>query len=551
MSAAQSTDVIIIGTGLAGLVAANELAERGVSVMLIDQEGEQNLGGQAFWSFGGLFMVDTPLQRRLGIKDSLELALQDWMGAAGFDREEDGWPKKWAEAYVHFAATEKYDWLHKKGLRFFPVVGWAERGGYGAIGHGNSVPRFHVTWGTGPAVIEPFAEGVKEAAKRGLIQFKFRHRVTGLIMVNGGVKGVRGTILEPSPVKRGEKSPDTVIGDFSVEAQAVVIASGGIGANHDLVRANWPLRLGSPPQHMLSGVPEHVDGRMLETAKNAGASLINPDRMWHYTEGIKNWAPIWKDHGIRILPGPSSMWFDATGKRLPVPLFPGFDTLGTLGHLMQTGYDYSWFILNQTIIKKEFALSGSEQNPDLTDKKWQAVIKRAFGKRATEPVEAFKEKGEDFVVADNLPALVNGMNKLTPAALLNVDDIEREIMARDSQLDNACCKDAQIAAIRNARKYIGDKLIRAAPLHKLLDPKAGPLIAVRLHILTRKTLGGLETNLQGQVLNAAGTPIEGLYAAGEAAGFGGGGMHGYRALEGGFLGGCIFSGRIVGRSVKI
>jgi uncharacterized protein len=446
MSPAQSTDVIIIGTGLAGLVAANELAERGVAVMLIDQEGEQNLGGQAFWSFGGLFMVDTPLQRRLGIKDSLELALQDWMGAAGFDREEDGWPKKWAEAYVHFAATEKYDWLHKKGLRFFPVVGWAERGGYGAIGHGNSVPRFHVTWGTGPAVIEPFAEGVKEAAKRGLIQFKFRHRVTGLIMVNGGVKGVRGTILESSPVKREEKSPDTVIGDFSIEAQAVVIASGGIGANHDLVRANWPERLGSAPRHMLSGVPEHVDGRMLETAKNAGASLINPDRMWHYTEGIKNWAPIWKDHGIRILPGPSSMWFDATGKRLPVPLFPGFDTLGTLGHLMRTGYDYSWFILNQTIIKKEFALSGSEQNPDLTDKKWQEVIKRAFGKRATEPVETFKEKGEDFVVADNLP---------------------------------------------------------------------------------------------------------GLYAAGEAAGFGGGGMHGYRALEGGFLGGCIFSGRVVGRSVKI
>jgi hypothetical protein len=473
------------------------------------------------------------------------------MGTAGFDREEDGWPKMWAEAYVHFAATEKYDWLHKKGLRFFPVVGWAERGGYGAIGHGNSVPRFHVTWGTGPAVIEPFVEGVGEAAKRGLIQFKFRHRVNELIVVNGSVRGVRGTILEQSLVKRGEKSPDTVIGDFTVEAQAVVIASGGIGANHDLVRANWPQRLGSAPQHMLSGVPEHVDGRMLETAKNAGASLINPDRMWHYTEGLTNWAPIWKDHGIRILPGPSSMWFDATGKRLPVPLFPGFDTLGTLGHLMRTGYDYSWFILNQTIIKKEFALSGSEQNPDLTDKKWQAVIKRAFGRRATEPVEAFKEKGEDFVVADNLSALVNGMNKLTPAALLNVDDIKREIMARDSQLDNACCKDAQIAAIRNARKYIGDKLIRAAPLHKLLDPKAGPLIAVRLHILTRKTLGGLETNLEGQVLNGAGAPIEGLYAAGEAAGFGGGGMHGYRALEGGFLGGCIFSGRIVGRSAKI
>jgi uncharacterized protein len=545
----QSTDVIVIGAGLAGLVAANELAEKGITVMLVDQEGEQNLGGQAFWSFGGLFMVNTPLQRRLGIKDSLELALQDWMGTAGFDRAEDLWPRKWAEAYVHFAATEKYDWLHKKGLRFFPVVGWAERGGYGAIGHGNSVPRFHITWGTGPGVVEPFAEGVKEAAKKGLIQFKFRHRVNELVVVNGRVKGVSGTILEPTDVKRGEKSPNTVIGDFSFEAQAIVIASGGIGANHELVRKNWPERLGKAPQYMLSGVPEYVDGRMLDIAKNAGASLINPDRMWHYTEGIKNWAPIWKDHGIRILPGPSSMWFDALGKRLPVPLFPGFDTLGTLQHLMHTGHDYSWFILNQKIIKKEFALSGSEQNPDLTDKKWRDVIKRAGGKKATGPVEAFKEKGEDFVVADNLPALVNGMNQLTPSALLNIEDIERELKARDSQLDNAFCKDAQITAIRNARNYIGDKLIRAVPLHKILDPAAGPLIAVRLHIVTRKTLGGLETNLQGQVLNAAGAPIDGLYAAGEAAGFGGGGMHGYRALEGSFLGGCIFSGRTVGRSI--
>ena len=549
MSQLLSADVVVIGAGLAGLVAANELAEKGATVIVLDQEGEQNLGGQAFWSFGGLFLVNTPLQRRLGIRDSLELAMQDWMGTAGFDRQEDHWPKKWAEAYVHFAATEKYDWLHKKGLRFFPVVGWAERGGYGAIGHGNSVPRFHITWGTGPAVVEPFAEGVKHAAKKGLVQFRFRHRVNELIVVNGSVKGVSGTILEPTLVKRGEKSPDLVVGDFSFTAQAVVIASGGIGANHELVRKNWPERLGKAPQHMLSGVPEHVDGRMLGIATNAGANLINPDRMWHYTEGLTNWAPIWKDHGIRILPGPSSMWFDATGKRLPVPLFPGFDTLGTLQHLMQTGYDYSWFILNQKIIKKEFALSGSEQNPDLTDKKWQEVIKRAFGKRATEPVEAFKEKGEDFVVADTLSGLVSGMNKLTPAPLLKLDDIERAIRARDAQLDNAFCKDAQLAAIRNARNYIGDKLIRAVPVHKLLDPGAGPLIAVRLHILTRKTLGGLETNLLGQVLNAAGEPMDGLYAAGEAAGFGGGGMHGYRALEGSFLGGCIFSGRTVGRSI--
>lgn len=543
------TDTIVIGAGLSGLVAAAELTAQGIKVILVDQEGEQHLGGQAFWSFGGLFMVDSPLQRRLGIKDSLELALQDWMGTAAFDRPEDHWPRQWAEAYVHFAATEKYSWLRALGLRFFPVVGWAERGGYGAIGHGNSVPRFHVTWGTGPGVLAPFIARAQEAANKGLLQFKFRHRVNELVMENGMVKGVRGVILEPSKVQRGEKSPDTITGDFNFDASTVIITSGGIGANHELVRKNWPERLGKPPAHMLSGVPQHVDGRMLGIAQNAGARLINPDRMWHYTEGIKNWAPVWEQHGIRILPGPSSMWFDATGKRLPPPLYPGFDTLGTLQHLMHTGYDYSWFILNQKIIKKEFALSGSEQNPDLTDKQWSQVIKRAVGKKATGPVEAFKEKGEDFVVADNLRKLVEGMNKLTPIPLLNFESIENEIKARDNQLDNKYGKDLQIAAIRNARNYVGDKLIRTAPLHKLLDPGAGPLIAVKLHILTRKTLGGLETNLDAQVLNDVGQPIAGLYAAGEAAGFGGGGMHGYRALEGTFLGGCIFSGRTAARAI--
>jgi len=543
------TDTIIIGAGLSGLVAATELADQGIKVILIDQEGEQNLGGQAFWSFGGLFMVDTPEQRRLGIKDSLELALQDWMGTAAFDRPEDHWPRQWAAAYVRFAATEKYSWLRGMGLRFFPVVGWAERGGYGAIGHGNSVPRFHVTWGTGPGVLEPFIVRAKEAANKGLIQFKFRHRVNELVVENGAVKGVRGVILEPSNVQRGQKSSDTVTGDFNFEASTVIITSGGIGANHELVRENWPARLGIPPAQMLSGVPQHVDGRMLGIAKNAGARLINPDRMWHYTEGIKNWSPIWEQHGIRILPGPSSLWFDATGKRLPPPLYPGFDTLGTLQHLMHTGYDYSWFVLNQKIIKKEFALSGSEQNPDLTDKKWSQVIKRAVGKKATGPVEAFKENGEDFVVADNLRDLVDGMNRLTPTPLLNFETIEREIKARDAQLNNKFGKDLQIAAIRNARNYVGDKLIRTAPLHKLLDPGAGPLIAVKLHILTRKTLGGLETNLNAQVLNEQGEVIAGLYAAGEAAGFGGGGMHGYRALEGTFLGGCMFSGRTAARAI--
>lgn len=544
----ETSDVIIVGAGLAGLVAAAELADAGKRVLIVDQEPEQNLGGQAFWSFGGLFLVDSPEQRRLKIRDSYDLALADWMGSADFDRPEDHWPRKWAEAYVAFAAGEKRSWLRQQGIRFFPVVGWAERGGYGAIGHGNSVPRFHVTWGTGPGVLAPFEYRVREAVKRGLIQLKFRHRVNELTLANGAVVGIQGDILEPSMVKRGEKSSRVVVGEFAFLAQVVIVTSGGIGSNHDLVRQNWPERLGKPPKHMLSGVPEHVDGRMLAISETAGANLINRDRMWHYTEGIQNWAPIWNQHGIRILPGPSSMWFDACGNRLPVPLFPGFDTLGTLRHITQTGYDYSWFVLNQAIIRKEFALSGSEQNPDLTNKSWRQVLGRAVGKSAPAPVEAFKNQGVDFIVKDNLADLVAGMNALTGENRIDLASLQREIVARDRQILNPFSKDSQITAIRGARHYLGDRLIRTAKPHQLLDPAAGPLIAVRLHILTRKTLGGLQTDLSSRVLGLNGEPIPGLYAAGEVAGFGGGGMHGYRALEGTFLGGCIFSGRTAGRA---
>ncbi len=545
----MDADVIIVGAGLSGLVAAHELVERGLRVLIIEQEPEQSLGGQAFWSLGGLLMIDTPLQRRMGIKDSYELALQDWMGTAGFDRREDVWPRKWAEAYVGFAAGDKYSWLRSLGIRFFPVVGWAERGNGTASGRGNSVPRFHVTWGTGPGVLQPFVDSIEKATKKGAALLRFRHQVDELITSGNAVTGVRGSELEPSAIRRGQSSSRNVIGNFSYTAQAVIVASGGIGANLELVRRNWPARLGSPPKDLLCGVPQHVDGRMLGITQRIGGNVINSDRMWHYTEGVANWDPIWKDHGIRVLPGPSSLWFDAIGNRLPAPLFPGFDTLSTLEFLRRTGHDHSWFILNQAIIRKEFTLSGSEQNPDLTGRDWRLILGRAFGKGAPAPVEAFKQHGADFVVRDNLRDLVVAMNELTGSSLLSHAVLLDEIEARDREVDNKFGKDWQVGAIRAARRYRGDKLTRVAPLHKILDPAAGPLIAVRLRVLTRKTLGGLETNLEGQVLDESGSSLPGLYAVGEAAGFGGGGMHGYSSLEGSFLGGCLFTGRTAGRAV--
>jgi predicted oxidoreductase len=544
---ADDADVIIVGAGLAGLVAAAELIDARKKVIVVDQEGEQSLGGQAFWSLGGLFLVDTPEQRRLGIRDSRPLALADWLGTAAFDREEDFWPRQWAEAYIDFAAGEKRSWLRQRGIRFFPVVGWAERGGGNASGHGNSVPRFHLTLGTGPGVLTPFVRRAREAEQAGLLTFRFRHRVNELATSASSVSIVRGDVLAPSHCERGQKSSRDIIGTFELKAGAVIVASGGIGANHELVRKNWPRRLGPPPLRMIAGVPDYVDGRMLAITESAGGTVINRDRMWHYVEGIQNYAPIWTDHGIRILPGPSSFWLDARGRRLPPPLYPGFDTLATLKYIMETGYDYSWFILTRAIIEKEFALSGSEQNPDFTSKSWRQVLRRA-AKGIPGPVRAFMAEGEDFIVEQDLARLVERMNALTGQGLLSLAQVESEIAARDRQLDNSFGKDAQIAAIRAARAYIGDKLTRVARPHKLLDPAAGPLIAVRLNILTRKTLGGLQTDLDSRVIGADGRPVPGLYAVGEVAGFGGGGVHGYAALEGTFLGGCIFSGRAAGRA---
>jgi len=551
----MDADAIVVGAGLAGLVAARELTAAGRRVALLDQENHANLGGQAYWSFGGLFLVDTPEQRRLGVHDSVELAWSDWLGSAQFDRldDEDAWAARWARAYVEFAAGEKRGWVAAPGITFLPTVGWAERGDLRADGHGNSVPRFHVAWGTGTGVVAPFVAAAERAAEAGLLTFHHRHRVDELVVEQGRVTGVRGAVLAPDGAPRGVPSNRTVAGEFTLSAPAVVVTAGGIGANHDLVRQYWPARLGRPPASMVTGVPAYVDGRMLEIAAAAGARLVNRDRMWHYTEGVRNWNPIWPGHGIRILPGPSSMWFDALGRRLPVPCLPGYDTLSTLRHLRTTpdlaGYDHSWFVLTRRIVAKEFALSGSEQNPDITAKDRRAFLReRLLSRGAPAPVKAFIRRGADFVVGRTLEELVGRMNALTDTPLLDPVQLREQIEARDLQIAHPYGKDAQVQGIRNARRFLGDRFGRVAAPHRILDPAAGPLIGVKLHVLTRKTLGGIQTDLDSRVLGADGRPVPGLYAAGEVAGFGGGGVHGYNALEGTFLGGCLFSGRAAGRA---
>ncbi len=542
-------DVVVVGAGLAGLVTTAELLAAGRRVLLLEAEPPASLGGQAWWSFGGLFLVDSPEQRRLGVRDSADLALADWLGSAGFaDDGSDRWGRAWAEGYVDFAAGGMRAWLHRLGVRWFPLVQWAERGGYLAEGHGNSVPRFHVTWGTGPGVLEPFVRALLDGRRAGRVEVRSRHRVTGLVVTHGRVTGVRGDVLAPDPAPRGAPSARTAVGAFEVAAPAVVVATGGIGGDHDLVRAAWPADAGPLPARMLSGVPDHVDGSGIAAARDAGAHVAHAGRMWHYPEGIANHSPVWSRHGIRILPGPSSLWLDADGERLPPPLFPGFDSLGALRHVTGRGDDHSWFVLDRTILGAELALSGSEQNPDLTGRSVPQLLQRVLP-GAVGPVEEFASRSPEFVTADTPAGLAAGMNALTGTDRIDAGRLARTIAARDTQVATGLGKDAQVVATAMARRYVVDRLIRVAPPHRLLDPAHGPLHAVRLSVLTRKTLGGLATDLEGRVLRPDGDVLPGLWAVGEAAGFGGGGVHGHRALEGTFLGGCLYTGRVTGRAL--
>ncbi len=541
------TDVIVVGAGLAGLVTATELTRRGERVLLLDAEPARSLGGQAHWSFGGLFLVNSPEQRRLGVRDSAELAFADWLGAAAFapgaERGEgpDATGYSWAQMYVEFASGPMRSWLHEMGMRWFPLVQWAERGE-------NSVPRFHVTWGTGPGVLAPFVAEAREAREEGLLEVRFRHRVTSLVVTDGTVIGVRADVLAPSSAGQGERTSRDVIDAIELTAGAVVLATGGNGADHDAVRATWPDDAGQLPEVLLSGVPDATDGSGLDVARAAGAATVHSERMWHYPEGIEMQDPVWSRHGVRILPGPSSLWLDSTGRRLPAPLFPGFDALGALQHLTRHGHQHSWFVLNKAVMETEFALSGSDQNPDLTGKDLRLLSQRVLP-GSVGPVAHFAEHSPDFVWGDNTADLAEGMNALTGDDAIDAVDLARLIDARDAQVSTGLGKDPQVVAIHHARRYVVDKRMRVATPRPLTHPKDGPLLAVRLRVLTRKSLGGVHTDTQARVLRGDGSVLPGLYAVGEAAGFGGGGVHGHRALEGTFLGGCLLTGKVAGGAI--
>lgn len=546
-----NADVIVVGAGLSGLVAATELVQRGKRVTLLDVEPAASLGGQAWWSFGGLLMVDTPEQRRLRITDSADLTMADWVASARFaDGAEYGdGPDRhgyaWARRYVEFASGPMRPWLYGLGIRWFPLVQWAERGGHARVGHGNTVPRFHVTWGTGPAVLEPFVRRARDARVGGDLDVRFRRRVEELLVQDGTVVGVQAQLLAASTARRGQPSSREVLGTEEIRADAVVVAAGGIGANHHLVRLLWPPALGTLPQDMLSGVPDATDGRMLDRAAAVGADVVHAQRMWHYPEGLAMTPATWSRHGVRIQSGPSPLWLNADGERLPAALYPGFDPLAALQYLTGRGDEYSWLVLNKALMQRELALSGSDMNPDLTSKSPIRLLRRLTGTPG--PLGEISQSSEDFVWAHDIPALAAGMNALTGTGRIDPGSLTRVIADRDEAFTRG--DDPQLEPIRRAREYPVDKRFRVAEPARLTESEDGPLLAVRMRILTRKSLGGLHTDAEGHVLRPDGHVLPGLWAAGEAAGFGGGGIHGHRALEGTFLGGCLLTGRVVGRAI--
>ncbi len=531
--AAYNSDVIIVGGGIAGICAALELLDRAKSVVLLDRDTEENFGGLGKESFGGIFAVGSPEQRRVGANDSPELALADWHSFAEFGPD-DLWPKRWAEAYVHRSLEDIYRWLRRNGISFVPIPHWAERGQFTP---GNSVPRFHVVWGTGQELTLQLIRRLDKHSRRDQLRLHFGHRVDALLTSSGAVNGCRG-MIEPGGAA------------FEAEGGCVLVSAGGFNGNLDLVRRHWHRDWRSPPETILNGSHRFADGRMHDAVQAVGGKLTHMDKMWNYPAGVHHPRPRKPYHGLSLVPPRSALWMNWRGERIgPQPLVNGFDTRELVRQVCLQERQYSWQVMNWKIALKELAVSGAEFNPSLRNKKRLAFLRdMVLGNRWL--LEEFVKHCEDFVVAETVPELVDGMNRLQGDHAVDAVLLEREVRRYDERIERglALHDDEQLRRIAMLRNYRGDR-VRTCKFARILDAKARPLIAIREFILSRKSLGGIQTDLKSRVLNASGEPVPGLYAAGESAGFGGGGMHGLRSLEGTFLGGCILSGRIAGRAI--
>ncbi len=529
------SDVLVIGGGLTGLVAAIELLSAGRTVTLLDRDVEANLGGLARESFGGILLVDTREQRRARIRDSAQLALRDWLsfGAFGADPQAEHWPRRWAEAYVHECRADVYEWLLGLGIRFLPVPMWVERGLYG---EGNSVPRWHVTWGSGERLATRLVEALSTHSRKHALTLRFGHRVESLFESGTRIAGARGVTEDG-----GE--------DFLACADAVLVATGGINGSIDRVRRHWPAAWHSPPATILNGSHRFADGRLHDAVAAVGGRVTNLDRMWNYAAGVHHWAPRKPLHGLSLVPPRSALWLDWRGRRIgPMPLVSGYDTHDLVEQVCAQERAYSWQVLNERIARKELAVSGAEFNPSLRQRSVARFARDSLlGNRWL--VEQLKRNCEDVVTADSVEALVARMNELQGDGSVELDAVREAVAAYDAQVARGTLhNDEQLRRIEHLRNWRADRL-RTCRFQRIDDARARPLIAIREFVISRKSLGGMQTDLSCRVLDAAGVPIPGLYAAGEAAGFGGGGMHGMRALEGSFLGGCIHGARRAARAI--
>jgi uncharacterized protein len=528
------SDVLIIGGGIAGITTALDLLDGGKSVLLIDRDEETVFGGLARESFGGMFFVDSPEQRRQGIRDSAELAYSDWCSFAEFDAE-DELPRAWAKAYVSRATADVHRFVRSYGVSFLPVVNWVERGEFRP---GNSVPRFHISWGTGKGIAEALIAALRAHRNVGRLTLRFNQRVEQLTMRGGKVCGAAGV---------DEKSG----APFEVAAEQVVIAAGGInGGDLSRVRQNWHRDWGTPPAELLSGSHRFADGKLHDAALAAGGVLTHLDRMWNYAAGVHHPHPRKPMHGLSLVPPRSALWLNWRGERIgPQPLVSGFDTRRLVTDICAQERQYSWQLMNMKIALKELAVSGAEHNPSIRDKDKLGFLRDIIlGNHWL--VNEMTTNCKDFVTARSLPELVDKMNALQGDSAVELKLVEDAVNRYDATIARGknLMNDEQLRRIAYLRQYRGDR-IRLSKFQPINDAKALPLIAVREFIISRKSLGGIKTDLESRVLNAAEEPITGLYAVGEAAGFGGGGMHGLRALEGTFLGGCILSGRIAAASI--